>query len=138
MKKVIITEVQEKVLMQLLVNEDLERMPVPKHVNKPYCIDPDKVKIVKKFLDGNFTQGNIETIGSDGMPEKIRIVKMLSSDGNELKRLYEEDLLDLLIERYKKMFIDTEERRLFLSQVMKDWFNNKIGVHGTLSVNALK
>lgn len=139
MKRVIITETQEQQLIKILNNEEeVQQMPVPKTVNKPYCIDPDKVKIVRKFLDSNFTKNNLERIGANGMPEKIRIVTMSSSTGEPLKSLYEQDLLDLLIEKYKKMFLDKEERMLFLKQVMNDWFNNKIGVHGTLSVNCLK
>lgn len=139
MKRVIITEAQEQQLIKILNNEEeVQQMPVPKTANKPYCIDPDKVKVVRKFLDSNFTKNNLERIGANGMPEKIRIVTMSSSTGEPLKSLYEEDLLDLLIEKYKKMFLDKEERMLFLKQVMNDWFNNKIGVHGTLSVNCLK
>lgn len=139
MKRVIITEAQEQQLIKILNNEEeVQQMPVPKTANKPYCIDPDKVKIVRKFLDSNFTKNNLERIGANGMPEKIRIVTMSSSTGEPLKSLYEQDLLDLLIEKYKKMFLDKEERMLFLKQVMNDWFNNKIGVHGTLSVNCLK
>lgn len=139
MKRVIITEAQEQQLIKILNNEEeVQQMPVPKTANKPYCIDPDKVKIVRKFLDSNFTKNNLERIGANGMPEKIRIVTMSSSTGEPLKSLYEEDLLDLLIEKFKKMFLDKEERMLFLKQVMNDWFNNKIGVHGTLSVNCLK
>ena len=139
MKRVIITEAQEQQLIKILNNEEeVQQMPVPKTANKPYCIDPDKVKVVRKFLDSNFTKNNLERIGASGMPEKIRIVTMSSSNGEPLKSLYEEDLLDLLIEKFKKMFLDKEERMLFLKQVMNDWFKNKIGVHGTLSVNCLK
>ena len=139
MKRVIITEAQEQQLIKILNNEEeVQQMPVPKTANKPYCIDPDKVKVVRKFLDSNFTKNNLERIGASGMPEKTRIVTMSSSTGEPLKSLYEEDLLDLLIEKFKRMFLDKEERMLFLKQVMNDWFNNKIGVHGTLSVNCLK
>lgn len=138
MKKIIITEEQERKLIEILNNEEVQQMPVPEKTNKPYCIDPDKVKIVKKFLDDNFQKNQLERIGSDGMPEKVRIVTMSTSTGEPLKNLYDEDLHDLLIEKFKKMFLDQEERSLFLKQVMNDWFDNKIGVHGTLSVNYLK
>ena len=138
MKRIIITEEQEKKLIQILNNEEIQQMPVPEKANKPYYIDPDKVKIVKKFLDNNFQKNNLENIGANGMPEKIRIVTMYSTTGEPLKNLYDEDLHDLLIEKFKKMFLDKNERNLFLKQVMNDWFDNKIGVHGTLSVNCLK
>lgn len=138
MKRVIITEEQEKRLIEILNNGEVQQMPVPKKTNKPYYIDPDKVKIVQKFLDDNFQKNQLERIGSNGMPEKVRIVTMNSSTGEPLKNLYDEDLHDLLIEKFKKMFLDQDERSLFLKQVMNDWFDNKIGVHGTLSVNCLR
>ena len=50
MKKFVINEKQEKELIRRL-NEETYQMPVDKKANKPYCINPDKVLIVKKFLD---------------------------------------------------------------------------------------
>jgi hypothetical protein len=48
-----------------------------------------------------------------------------------------EQCKDMLIDKYKKMFTDDDERDKFLGQVMKDWYNNKIGLYGSLSVNHL-
>lgn len=139
MKRVIITEKQEKKLIKMLNEEtQVQQIPVPKSTGKPYSIDPDKVLVVKKFLDNNFKKGNLERIGANGMPEKVRIVSMFASNGEPLKSLYEEDLQDLLIDKFKNMFKDTVCRDLFMKQVMKDWFDNKIGVFGNLSVNCLK
>lgn len=138
--KLIITEQQEKELIKMLKEsegKEVQQMPVDKKVNKPYTINPDKVLIVKKFLDNNFKKGSIEKIGSNGLREVIPIVSIMSSTGEPLKNLYKEDLLGMMIEQYKSMFLDKTERELFLKQVMEDWFNNKIGVFGTLSVNHL-
>lgn len=138
-KKIIITEQQEKQLIKLLKEDvNVQQIPVPKSTGKPYTIDPDKVLIVKKFLDNNFKKGNIEHIGANGMPEKVRIVSMFSSNGEPLKNLYEQDLQDLLIDKFKNMFSDKLCRELFIKQVMKDWFDDKISVFGNLSVNLLK
>ena len=140
MKNVIITEEQERKLISLLKEDSdvqIQKMPVPKSTGKPYSIDPDKVLVVKKFLDNNFKKGNLERIGANGMPEKVRIVSMFSSTGEPLKSLYEQDLQDLLIEKFKNMFNDHICRELFMKQVVKDWFDDKIGVLGNLSVNRL-
>jgi hypothetical protein len=51
--------------------------------------------------------------------------------------LLESELQDLLIDKYKNMFLDTVERELFMKQVVDDWFNNKISPIGLLSVNKL-
>lgn len=140
MKTIIINESQAKTLFGLC--EEVYKEPTPqnpsmKKANKPYCIDPEKVKIVKKFLDNGFQRGNYETVGQDGFPKKTRIVAMLGSDGNVLKNMYVQQLQDLLIDRFQNMFSDHNERELFFKQVIDDWFNNKIGVLGTLSVNHL-
>ena len=136
MRKVIITEKQEKILAKKL-NEEIFQMPVDKKMNKPYCINPEKVNIVKNFLDKNFQKGNIENIGNNGLPQKIRIAAMMSSTGEVLRNLLDSELQDLLIDKFKNMFLDTKERELFMKQVVDDWFNNKITPLGLLSVNKL-
>lgn len=137
--KIIISEQQEKELAKRL-NEETYQMPVPKKANAPFCINPDNVLIVKNYLDNGFKKGNQEIIGHDGFPKKLRCVGMLASDKvNFLKApIFEEELLSILIEKFKKMFSDQIERELFMKQVMDDWFNDKIGTFGTLSVNCLK
>ena len=133
MRKIIITEEQERNLIDILKEE---QMPVPKKMNKPYCVDPNKVLVVKKFLDDTFQKrGNIERIGADGLREMVPIVSIISSTGEPLKNFYKDDVHDMLVEKFKKMFLDHDERDAFLRQVMEDWFDNKIGVHGNLSVN---
>lgn len=136
MKKLIINESQEQELIRIL-KEEAYQMPVDKKMNKPFCVNPDNVLIVKKFLDKTFTPHDYEKIGPDGMPCKIKIVSMNASTGEPLKYMYQDQLHDLLIDHFQNMFSNIEERSLFLKQVMKDWLNGKIGVHGTLSVNRL-
>lgn len=130
-KRIIITEEQEQALVHLLKQSSTKK-------GKPYVVNPEKVLVVKRFLDTNFKKGNIENIGPNGLPCKQNIVAMLSSTGDVLKNMQFEELHDLLIDRFKNMFYDKDERNCFLKQVMNDWFNDKIGVFGTLSVNAIK
>ena len=133
-KTIIITESQEQALVNYLKQQD---NPVTKR-GAPYVVNPEKVLIVKQFLDKNFKKGNAESLGANGMPCKVNIVGMLSSNGQVLRNLQFEELHDLLIDRFKNMFFDKDERDCFLKQVMNDWFNNKISVHGLLSVNSIK
>ncbi len=138
MMKLVITEEQSNRLAKML-KEEVYQMPpnVGKHEGKPYTINPDKVKIVKNFLDKNFKKGNYDYIGSNGMPARMRIVAMVTPTGDILRNMKQEDLLDLLIDKFQNMFLDHTERELFLKQVMKDWFDDKINVFGNLSVNRL-
>ena len=137
MRKVIISEQQEKELIKKL-NEEVYQMPVDKKMNKPYTINPDKVLVVKKFLDGNFQKGNAEFIGNNGRLAKVRIISIPDSNGESLRDLTPDNLVDLLIDRFKNMFLDQKERELFMKQVVNDWINDKITVNGILTVNRLK
>ena len=135
MKRMIITEEQAKALSNIIGQNEPIDMP---EKTGPYCVDPEKVLLVKKYLDTNFKRGEIENLGPDGFPAKVRIAGMLSSNGDILQNIGEMQLEDLLIEKFKNMFIDKVERQKFLHQVMDDWFNDKIGMFGNLSVNVLK
>lgn len=136
MKKIIITEEQEKILANIL-REEVQQMPIDKKHNKPYCVNPEKVLIVKKFLDKGFSSHDFEKIGSNGLPSKIKVISMNASNGEPLKYMYQDQLHELLIDRFQNMFVDKLERDLFLKQVMKDWINNKITMFGGLSTNRI-
>lgn len=127
--KIIINEKQAKKLAQLM-NEEC--------VVKQYTYSPEKVLIVKRYLDDNFKRGSIEGIGEDGMPTNTCIVALMNKQtGNVAQNMYDYQLHDLLIEKFKDMFTNKDERSKFLGQVMRDWYEDKIGLYGSLSVNHL-
>ena len=134
-RTIIISESQKDKLVEMLREE--QYMPVPKSTSKPYTIDPEKVLIVKRYLDSSFQRGTFEKIGENGYPTTVRIVAMLGKDGNVMKNMYLEQLKELLEDRYQKMFSDHDELGLFLEQVINDWFDKKISIQGMLSVNHL-
>ena len=135
MKKLIITEEQVHALSNVIRQNNQDKLP---EKAGPYVVNPENVLLVKKYLDSNFKKGQLDQIGPDGFPAKVRIVGMMSSNGEILQNLGEMQLEDLLIEKFKNMFIDKVERQKFLHQVLQDWFNDKIGMFGNLSVNLLK
>lgn len=97
-------------------------------------VDTNKVLVVKKYLDDNFVRGNIPTIDNSGYPKSLLIVGMKGTDGKVAKNMTAEQLLELLIDRFQKIYTDKDKRRRFLRQVMKDWYNKKITKEGLLSV----
>ena len=99
-----------------------------------YPVNPQKVLIVKQFLDNNFQREALDGIGQDGLPGQTMIVGMMSN-GTKLKDMYMEDVIDLLIEKFKNMFLNHDERSRFINQVFNDWYNNKISAYGGLSKN---
>lgn len=140
MKKIILSESQSIKLAKLLKESDtqVQQMPIDKKMNKPYFVDPEKVKVVKKYLDNGFTAHDFERIGANGYPEKIKIITMNASNGVPLKPMYKDQVKDLLIDKFQKMFLDKMEREMFMTQVLDDWLDGKIGVSGLLSKNMLK
>ena len=135
MRRIVITEEQAHALSNIIGGNKPSGLP---EKAGPYVVNPEKVLLVKKYLDSTFKKGQIENIGADGFPAKVRIAGMMSSNGDILMNIGETQLEDLLIEKFKNMFIDKVERQKFLHQVMDDWFNDKIGMFGNVSVNILK
>lgn len=127
-KTIILREDQLKTLVSDMINVG----PL-----KTYTIEPSKVLIVKKFLDDNFKRGVVDEMGENGMPKRVEIVAMNYPNGTVAKNMYLDQLLDLLIDKYQNIYSDEERRNKFLGQVMTDWYNNKIGLYGSLSVNHL-
>ena len=140
MKRIVLSESQSIKLAKLLKESEtqVQQMPVDKKMNKPYFVNPDKVKVVKKFLDNGFTAHDFERVGANGFPEKIKIITMNASNGTPLKPMYKDQVKDLLIDKFQNMFLDKMERDMFMTQVLDDWLNNAISVHGMLTKNMLK
>lgn len=119
-KKIIITEAQEQTLLGCLIME------------KTSPIDPNKVLLVKKYLDKHFKKGSLEQFGDNGMPQVISVVGVLSG-GNVVKNLTAQQLLDILENEFRGMFTDKIQKTKFLAQVIKDWYAGKITKDGLLS-----
>lgn len=129
-KKIILTENQAEKLKMLFA----------KNTGK-YSYSPEKVLIVKTYLDDNFSHDlddRIESIGDDGYIRNTPICFMKNAvTGKKIRPMYDEDLLMLLADKFQNMFTDENEKMKFLGQVMRDWYYNKIGLYGSLSVNHL-
>ena len=128
-KKLLISEEQEKQLIQILKEENSGK--------KMYFVDPNKVLALKKKLDAQF-------IPLDYEPEKpiggkavcMRIAGRLSPKTKQvIEQLYEEDLADCAADICKNMFLDNDECEKFAKLVTNRWLHNKIGGHGMLDVN---
>lgn len=121
-KRIFVTESQFNSLTNLL-NEER------------FYIDTQKVLIVKKYLDKNFSRGSMDSIGADGYPKKTNVIGMKDNNGEVFKNMTFEQMLDLLEDKFHTIYTDKNKRSKFLNQVLKDWFNKKISNEGLLSVN---
>ena len=98
-------------------------------------VEPQKVLVVKKFLDDNFVRAAIPTVGEDGYSKTLLIVGMKGTDGQVNRNMYAQQLFDLLQDKFKNIYLDKQKRDNFLKRVMKDWYDKKITKDGLLSVN---
>lgn len=129
-KQIILREDQFKKLKLMFANS-----------GQQYSYSPEKVLIVKQYLDDNFShdpEDVLNGIGKDGYVCETPLVFMKNpTTGKKLKPMYDYQLMDLLMDKFQNMFTNEDEKMRFLGQVMKDWYYNKIGLYGSLSVNHL-
>lgn len=116
-----------------LLNEDI----VGDILQESFCPLSDMVLMVKKFLDKGFTRQLQDDIDSNGYPKKKCVVTMLSTDRQPLKTMSMRELLLMLDDKFNSMVKDEKDRRKFLKQIIRDWFDNKISKQGLLSVNII-
>ena len=61
-------------------------------LDSKYSVEPEKVKIVVKFLDDNFLKGGIPVIGEDGYPSTTPIVALKGTDGQVARNMTDQQL----------------------------------------------
>ena len=88
----------------------------------------DKVALVKKYLDDNFMRATFEKDG-----EQVGIFVKLNNRMPTDKSYWKQDVLDILERDFNNIINDKTERDGFLSQLLDDWYNNKITKYGSLS-----
>lgn len=101
-------------------------------MEKTYPIEPNKVLLVKDYLDKNFKRGNLGEFGDNGLPVNTPVVGLVNGD-KVVKNLTARQLLDVLEDEFRGMYSDKIQRTKFLTQVLKDWYNKKISKEGLLS-----
>ena len=109
-KTIIINEKQRDILIAALVAEENSMMM-------------QKSLMVKKFLDDNFKRGDISEIGDDGYANSRPIVVYLDKYKQPIKNMSDEDLLDMLLDKFKNILDDENEKKQFLIKIMKAWYN---------------
>jgi hypothetical protein len=122
----------------IYIKEDIRDNLMSNLLNEALCPDREKVLLVKSYLDDNFARVETDDIDANGYPIKVKSVNMLSSNKQPLKPMQVSELLLLLDDKFNKMIKDDNDRKLFLKQVITDWYNGNIDKNGILSVNFLK
>ena len=136
-KKIILNENQLAKLMEEIAGSEIIQGAPARPVDDPmrYPVNPQQVLVVKNFLDNTFRHEMAPTVGDDGMPTQVIIITMMSPDKVDLKQMFVEDLVDLVIDKFKDMFMDPKKRERFVKRVIEDWCNDAIGTYGNLTKN---
>lgn len=131
----IITENKKNMGKNIYITESQYERLIQEGGEKKYAVEPNKVKIVVKFLDDNFLKAGIPTLGEDGYPKTVPIVVLKGTDGQPVKKMTDAQLYELLKDKFGKMYSDTERVNKFLKQIIKDWYYGKVSKEGLLTVN---
>ena len=113
---VIITERQEQLLINSMVNEELD------YGERRLC--------VKRFLDDNFKKGSIDRMDDDGNPSKYEVVVMLTQDKKPAKTMTDKQLFYYLQSKFRDILPEAE-RDEFLKDTIRKWYSDKISRNGS-------
>lgn len=124
-KRIHITESQLKTILE---NEILNE-------TKQFFVDPDKVLVVKKFLDDTFYKAGMPYIASDGYPATKDIAILKGTDGQGVRKMTSRQVFDMLQDKFSHIYSEPEKRDKFLKTIVRDWYYDKISEKGLLSTN---
>ena len=120
--KLIINEKQEQFLIGMMLNEE-----------KVYPVEPEKVLVVKKYLDKNFIRGNYSNINANGDIENAPIAGMKNQMTGKVEiNMYKNQVFDKIESEFKNIYEDKVKRAKFLKTVLDYWFKDKISPNGLL------
>lgn len=119
---------------KIVIDENTENKIINFFLSEAFIPKTDLVLQIKKYIDDNFARQMIDDI-ENGYPKKVSTVVMLSSDKQPLKTLQMSEFLMLLDDKFHTIIKDDEDRKKFLKQIIKDWFNNTISKNGILTKN---
>ena len=93
-------------------------------INESYS---DKVLMVKKFLDNNFTQGLLGKSNPGGTMGNFGVFIKLNNGIPSDQSVWIDDVVDMLEheENYHRLVANELERKGLFLQIVKDWFDQK-------------
>lgn len=121
--KLIINEKQEQLLIGMLLNEE-----------KTYPVEPEKVLVVKKYLDKNYVKGTFSNTDANGDIQNSPIVGAKNPQTGKIEvNLYKSQLFDKVEAKFKDIYEDKVRRTKFLKTVIEYWFKDGISANGQLT-----
>ena len=110
MKKIIISEKQEKYLYNSLVNEEVSYLG-------------DKEEVVIKWLNDHFKAMENEISDDMGLPKIEKVVSILDTNKQLTKKLIPiERVYYMMQTQFKNILHDKKDRNQFLWDTLKKWY----------------
>lgn len=110
MKKIIISEEAEHMLMRTIMNEEITYMG-------------DKEDIIIKWLDDHFKAMENETSDELGLPKVDKIIGILDTKKQKITKLIPfERAYFILQAQFKNILQDKKERDEFLWKILNKWY----------------
>lgn len=118
MKTIIISENKRDVLLNAILKESMDQS--------------DKILMVKKYLDDNFSRADQNIFDDNGHPVNKQVVVWLTPNKEPVKTLRSDQLFYVLQEQFKDILADKNERDELLKKIIKAWYNHNITKVGTI------
>lgn len=113
MKKIILTEKQEKILCNYIINEDSSHFS-------------EKEDIIIQWLNDNFKAMDLFGKDNYGLPKKQLGASILTQDGQVSEDVISlEDLFYRLQDKFKKILTNKNERNDLIKNALKKWYRPK-------------
>lgn len=120
--KIIINERQEQLLIGMLLNEE-----------KTYPVEPEKVLVVKKYLDSHYVKGTFSDFDANGDVVNSPIAGVKNPETGKIEgNIYKNQVFDKVESEFKNIYDDKVRRTKFLKTVIEYWFKDKISAYGQL------
>lgn len=120
-----------------IITESERQEIVGRLLTESFYPTAEKVLVIKKYLDDNFSKQSADDIDGNGYPKQTGYFIMLSRDRKPVKQMSASEFLMMLDDKFHSIIKDDNDRKRFLEQVISDWFHGKISRDGVLSVNCL-
>lgn len=122
---------------KIKISNEMEQSIISGLLTESFSPSAEKVLVVKKYMDDNFSRSEINDIDSNGYPKKVKVVNMLINK-EPVKSMSLAEFLLLLDDKFHSIITDDGDRKKFLKQVIKNWYTRALKDDGVLSVNFIK
>lgn len=125
----------------IIINEDLQEKIVAEILAESLVPVKEKVLVVVNLLKKHRIIKQVtDDISPNGFTKEVKSFAISDRNGQPLKQLTLDEVVGMMdsLPEIRVMFKDDDDRKKFLEEVIKYWFDGKIQPNGLLPVNFIK